>query len=95
MIGIWVTLGILDAAIFARLTDLRFFWPFDQQTPIAGLVSVAAMVFMFFWPSQTDEDSGSSGSVPAQADPVPVRPNPSATPRPNATAPRQFGLRQQ
>jgi uncharacterized membrane protein YhaH (DUF805 family) len=73
---------IADQWLLTHLTDVRFFPPLAQYTPLGGLSAVAYMIVLLCWPSV--EEPQTSMPVPRQATPVPPAP---------AQGVSQFGLR--
>jgi uncharacterized membrane protein YhaH (DUF805 family) len=55
IIGFAMTATIVDAVGLTRLTEVRFFWPLDQQTPVGALAAISYFLFVLLWPSATDE----------------------------------------
>lgn len=53
IVGAWAAM-LADYLLLAPLTDVRFFPPFDRQTPLGGLVGLAYMIALFFWPSRQE-----------------------------------------
>src|SRR5207247_582691 len=89
MIGVTALL-MADQWLLTHVTDLRFFPPLSQYTPLGGLVCAAYMVVLLLWPS-AEESAAIPG--PPRKDPVP---EPSSNRRaiPSQGSHRgQFGLR--
>jgi uncharacterized membrane protein YhaH (DUF805 family) len=57
VLGVLIVFDIVDALVLTRYTSARFFWPFAQYTMVGGIVNVAALAAMLFWPGQ-GEDGG-------------------------------------
>jgi uncharacterized membrane protein YhaH (DUF805 family) len=80
---------IIDMVILTRLIPVRYLWPLDQHTIVGGVVNLAYLGALLFWPSQ---DTDASPAEPS-ARTAPSAPRPSM-PMPSARAPRrEFGLR--
>jgi TPR repeat protein/uncharacterized membrane protein YhaH (DUF805 family) len=63
IIGVILLLA-LDHIIIARITDVRFFSPFANQTPLGGVLATAWFVFLFCWPGDASpRNSGASGNL--------------------------------
>jgi uncharacterized membrane protein YhaH (DUF805 family) len=50
ILGLYVGIVLLDGQILTRLTEVRFFWPFDAQTPVGALAGIALLLVLLLWP---------------------------------------------
>jgi uncharacterized membrane protein YhaH (DUF805 family) len=87
--------SFIDGLILSRYLHFRL-WPFQHQATISGLVNLAFMGMLLFWPGEGDDDAPRA----APRDVAPMAPQPSvprptismSLPQPGA-ARREFGLR--
>ena len=49
VVGTIILLAV-DQAVLTRFTDLRFFSPFAQHTPLGGLLATGSIIFVVCWP---------------------------------------------
>jgi uncharacterized membrane protein YhaH (DUF805 family) len=54
VIAIFLGLAALDSLVITRLTDIRFFRPFDNQTPFGGILCTTYFLLLTLWPSVSD-----------------------------------------
>jgi uncharacterized membrane protein YhaH (DUF805 family) len=65
VIGAVVFVQLADVLVITGLTDMRFFPPFQQSTPLGGFVTVVFGIFLLLWPS---EDLPPAGAPPEERD---------------------------
>ena len=93
MLGITVVM-MADQWLLTQFTDLRFFPPFQQYTPLGGFAAAAYMIVLLFWPS-AEEPQADAPSEPRRIrteQPTPASPILLATP-PHRQPRTEFGLR--
>jgi uncharacterized membrane protein YhaH (DUF805 family) len=87
MIGV-TALMAADQWLLTQVTDLRFFPPLSQYTPLGGLVGAAYLMMLLLWPSA---DASAAIPGPPRKDPAP-EPSSTRPMIPSQVRP-QFGLR--
>lgn len=81
---------VSDQAFLTPLTDLRFFPPLAQYTPLGGLAAAAYMIVLLCWPGVAEATTEPEAA--AEPERRPARPAISAPPRQSTRGPH-FGLR--
>lgn len=76
-VGGYMILILLDFFVITQLTDLRFFYPFQDYTPIGGLSSIAFYLIAFCWPPKNEPEKPDLPALPAATAPAAATPRPS------------------
>jgi uncharacterized membrane protein YhaH (DUF805 family) len=85
---------IVDAAVLTQLTEMRFFWPFHQNTPLGGLINAAYLAMLLFWPGTDTRGADAPDELPAPIErPVWPRTDPAQLRPTTGVARTEFGLR--
>jgi uncharacterized membrane protein YhaH (DUF805 family) len=69
VIGAVFLVQLIDTVAIARLTDMRFFAPFEYSTPLGAFVTAAFTVFLLLWPSEDLPSTGAPSDARDAADP--------------------------
>ena len=87
---------MIDQWALTPLTDVRFFPPFAQYTPLGGLTAAAYLILLMCWPTAMDADPQAEPAPQPQSAKRTVAPPPSPVLLANPTQAVgriQFGLR--
>jgi uncharacterized membrane protein YhaH (DUF805 family) len=87
MLGVTVVM-MADQWLLTQFTDLRFFPPFHQYTPLGGFAAATYMVVLLLWPSAEEpQATPSSAPRPTRTAPSPASATLLATRRGRKAAP--------
>jgi uncharacterized membrane protein YhaH (DUF805 family) len=76
-----IALELLEYALFPRLFAARLPEPLETMTLPGGLLSIAALLWLLFWPGASP-DADATASAPSSARPNPARRNDASPRRP-------------